>query len=278
MDKPSEKSQPSNKTLKAILDDMEPCKNVCYLQSYPDWNQGRSLFGGLVAAACIRAGKKEVEKEWKLMNMHLHFIDPVGLGESFLQTQLIRKGKSIAIVTVRLLQEDNIKTMVTLTFAKERISNIQVLPSNPPTINPPEKISALPYIKGVTPEFTQHLEYQFTDGQFPFSGSSSSYHSGWCRLKQERVCGEEMITALMDAWPSPVLQMLPSPSFASSVTWSMDFLLPKYEDCAENFWYYEAYTDYAKSGIAFAQAKLWSAKNELAAISRQSYSIYDIKQ
>ena len=43
-------------------------------------------------------------------------------------------------------------------------------------------VEALPYIPGMVPVFTKHLDFRWALGAIPFSGASEAVIGGWCKF------------------------------------------------------------------------------------------------
>lgn len=244
------------------------------------WAQGRSVFGGVTAALLlthIEANTGFTDRE--LRSVNVHFCGALITNEPLqLEYHIISSGKSITHIQASLGQADGIKTLLTACFASERQSSIVIdtpLCETLPSIHDAKK---LPYLKGITPSFIQHIDMRLNGNNFPYSGSENQPIKGW--MKFEVPCDElddSNILALIDAWPPAVLPLLKQPAPASSVTWNVEFIHPREPLGANDFLYYECKVTQAKSGLAHTQANIFSPNGQLIALSRQVVAIYDKK-
>ena len=115
---------------------------------------------------------------------------------------------------------------------------------------------------------------RLADGGLPFSGAQTSHMSGWMRFREAPPTFDERhFVSIADAWPPAVIQMLPEPAPASSLTWTLEIL----DDVAaapDTHWAYGVHTDLARDGYAHTDARIWHPDGRLVAISRQTVSVF----
>jgi len=84
----------TNSNLDSILKSLQESNdNITTLDE--GWSQGRSAFGGISAAFAITAMRKLVPSDLPLRSLSVSFIAPVPPGKVLIETQIIRKGKSV---------------------------------------------------------------------------------------------------------------------------------------------------------------------------------------
>ena len=81
----------------------------------------------------------------------------------------------------RIVQGGEPKLVALASFGGDRESAVAVEPLVAPEARAVGDCQALPYIKGVTPEFTQHIEMRWAFGGMPFSGIGGREMGGWMR-------------------------------------------------------------------------------------------------
>ncbi|MDY0000936.1 MAG: thioesterase family protein, partial [Polyangia bacterium] len=69
-----------------------------------DWMQGRTAFGGLVAAAAVRAIREALGDRDPLRSMHTAYVAPVRAGTAALEVEVVRQGKHVTQAAVRITQ------------------------------------------------------------------------------------------------------------------------------------------------------------------------------
>ena len=246
----------------------------------PDWAQGRSVFGGLSAALILhRIETQEPLGKKQLQSLSVNFCGPLEVETPCeIQYSVLSNGKSISQIQGQLLQNKEVKTQITACFGLTRESSIHVSAADSQPKNTMEKASPFPYIKGVTPEFIQHLQLGLLNNAFPFSGVSTTDVLGWMKFKEAPTkFSNPALIALIDAWPPAVLPMLKKPAPASSITWNVEFTEPGLTLEKDSSVYYECDVTQAHHGYAHTEAKIYHPNGQLIALSRQLVGIYDIR-
>lgn len=184
------------------------------------WMQGRSTFGGLTAAVMAALARNaETDTDRALRSASVQLLAPVLPGETRGEATVLRRGRNITFVEVRLLQAGTLIARSTMVFAKPIPSAIEIAPPPMPEVGPPDSFFPLQYIEGVTPEFTKKVDIRWAQGRPPFMGGTESAITGLFRYRVP-LGGVEGVLALLDTYPAPVLSLLDKPSPASTVTWT----------------------------------------------------------
>ncbi|MFV8782375.1 thioesterase family protein [Microbulbifer sp. SA54] len=251
------------------------------LQIPAGWTQGRATFGGLAAALLYEAIDEElsrtVDPGIPLRSLALSFVAPAEVGELNASVTTLRAGRSVAQIEARASQGQQVVTAALASFGRPRPSTIAVSPAAAPEFPAPEDCQALPYIEGMTPEFTRHFDYRITAGGLPFSGASEPRLGGWVRFKAPTGAASiSHLLALIDAWPPAVLPMLKQVAPASSLAWTVEIMQSAQEQAAsgEEWWQYMAEVDQAGDGYGVTQARLWDSRGNLVALSRQTVTVF----
>lgn len=235
------------------------------------WGQGRAVFGGLLVAGAYALVRSQSERS--VRTIQCQFLAPAVAGPIRAQLTTMREGKTASVSQVDLVQDDQLKTRFLFTSVSPRPGSIKVEPPVGKAWNAPETYPELPYIEGLTPEFTQHLEYRFAEGGIPFQGSKAAAFGGYVRFRgdEDTVSSHERTIALLDAWPCPTLSVLTKPAAASTMTWSIHLLaLP-----AGGFHAFTYETVTAASGFSTAVGLLRQQDGTLAAYSEQTVAVFD---
>lgn len=248
-----------------------------------DWLQGRTAFGGLIAALAYRAMRHEVPAERKLITLDIVFIGPIAPGRVQIQTQTLRAGGYVTHIAADISDESGQPLVrASAVFGSHRESNIAIAPATPQPSMPREQGTIFPYIPGITPEFTRHFEYSLTEGSFPYSGASDAILGGFFRHKAPEQTEPsttsandplEAAIALLDAWPPAVITMGKKPFAASTVRWTCHFLNDIPHDFNDHYWY-RAEALAAQNGYATTTAQLVN-NDVLIAWSEQLVAVFD---
>jgi acyl-CoA thioesterase len=244
-----------------------------------DWGQGRTAFGGLLAAMTCAHGQQLLTDKRPLRSIAVTFSAPLQTDTPFeLESELIANGRSISHVQSRARQDGKICCVLNACYALSRESAVEVAGQSLSVKPSYSAGKELPYIAGIVPAFTQHIDFRFTEGDLPFSASQTNKLSGYMKFRaQPSVMDDLAILALVDAWPPAVLPMLTSPAPASSVTWEMELIQPRPALPVERALFYAVQIKEARDGLAHTEAKIYAPSGELIALSRQLVAIYDKK-
>jgi acyl-CoA hydrolase len=234
----------------------------------PDWAQGRATYGGLIAALCVRALER-VNQGRPLRGFSMSFCAPAAPGEVAIDVEQLRSGRSLLHAQARLSQGGQPCAVLVGAYGEARPSPVRAEGGRPPVIPPPHELSRLPFLKGMTPTFTQHFDYRWASSNLPFSSSAHGQIGGWVRpLGVDRI-DDAVCAAIADSFPAPILPMMPAPAPSSTVTWMLSFTGAPAELPADMFWQLDATTLSAGEGYAHVEARLWDASGTLRMFSRQ---------
>ncbi len=239
------------------------------------WGQGRATFGGIVAGLIYQAMQLNVGQDKLIRNLSINFVGPVEPGVLSIGTDLLREGKAVSVVEGRGIQDGQVKAQLTASFGAARGTQIQASGAKMPEAKSPENCIELPYIEGVTPEFTRHFLCQYAFGGLPFSGTISRELGGWIsyREAQPEITVTEIL-GLIDAWPPATLPWIKKPAPASTLTWNIQFLHPMPTISPLDKCLYQAYVENAEDGYGYAHSKLWTPKGDLIALSQQTVAVF----
>ncbi len=237
----------------------------------PGWMQGRSVFGGLTVAAAAGLGQLQVAADRRLRTVNAQLLSPLEPGAVAGQPRILRAGKNVSFVEVRLLQAGCEVAVVELVFARPRKSTLAVTPARRRWRQDPEMLSDLPYVAGITPEFTQHIAFRWARGGLPFSGASEANMAGYCRFRPPSG-GVEGALGLLDAWPCPSLALLEAPTPASTVMWTAHlFDVP---DTFDGWFAFEYETVVAADGFHTSVGKLYAPDERLVGWTEQLVVVF----
>ena len=91
------------------------------------WLQGRTVFGGLIAGLLIQKAQSVVHDTTKqLLSCNVTFVGPVQEGQAKLTAEVLREGKSVTTLEVRLWQADTVQSILIASFGSQRESRIHV--------------------------------------------------------------------------------------------------------------------------------------------------------
>ncbi|MCY1222659.1 Thioesterase-like superfamily protein [compost metagenome] len=242
------------------------------------WGQGRASFGGVVAALAFEAMRAKVEAGRPVRSLATTFVGPLEpeVPASF-EAELLREGKAVSQVFCRVMQKGQVVALLQGSFGGSRQSVVQMEAEPAPEMKPVADCVELPFIPGVTPEFTRHLAMRWSIGGMPFSNSRERDMGGWVRFRDDRIkeaITESHLLALVDAWPPATVPHLPVPAPGSTLTWTIEFVQPLPKLDTHAWCKYRARIEHARDGYGHAAAALWTPDGELVAMSRQTVVVF----
>lgn len=249
----------------------------------PTWGQGRATFGGLVAALLYRRVRAVLEARGEDMaakpprSLTFSLVAPLAPGRARVRVEVLRAGKNVTQIDARIEQDGQVAAMLLGSFGATRLSEIIIAPPPAPAWAPPESLSSLPYILGVTPEFIQHFDFRWTVGQMPFMPppATTGDMGGWVRFRQPTTgFGTEHLLGLVDSWQPAVLPMFRKPAPISTLAWTVEFTDVALPADGAGFVQYLAQTDFSSQGYAHINSRTWRADGALLAIGRQTVAIF----
>lgn len=197
-----------------------------------------------------------------------------------IEVHLLRQGKNVRQVQARLLQadgsgEEQVAGVLLGVFGTGRDSALPALnPARPDVAKDPDAALKLPFIPGLTPNFTQHLEFRVAEGGLPFTGAENWHSRTHVRVKQPGDVDAELQAVLMaDAGPTPALQRLNGFAPASSVSWALE-LRPVVLSETTGFWRMDKDALVTGEGYVNERTTLWTPCGQLAALGYQVVAVY----
>jgi acyl-CoA thioesterase len=243
-----------------------------------EWGQGRAGFGGLAAALVYETMRAKVPEHRPLRSLAVTFVGPLACETPVrFEAEVLREGKAVSQVLGRAIQDGQVVTLVQGSFGAARASAVRVEALPAPAMKALEECQELPYLKGITPEFTRHLAMRWGLGGLPFSHNRSREMGGWVRLRGEVEAlplSEAHLLALVDAWPPAPLSHLRAPAPGSTLTWTIEFVQPLPVLTSHDWFLYRAEIEHARDGYGHVAAALWTASGELLALSRQTVTVF----
>jgi acyl-CoA thioesterase len=265
----------------ALLQGRAIDQNRVRFQVDESWQQGRTLFGGLLSALAVQAMRDVCGSQWALRALQTSFVGPVAPGAFDVEVQLLRQGKNIRQVQANITQADAQGQVATAgvllgVFGGGRESSLpRLMPQRPEVAKNVAASVQLPFLQGLTPNFTQHMDFRLAEGAFPFMGTDHDSSRMHVRLKQSHELDAELLAVMLaDAGPTPVLAQLKAPAPASSVSWALE-LRPVAEGAdIGGFWRMDKDALAVDEGYVNERTALWTPDGQLAALGYQVVAVY----
>jgi len=237
----------------------------------PDWMQGRTVFGGLQAAIALRAMRALVP-DTPLRTLQGTFLAPVPGGAVTASAKVLRAGKSATHVEARIVDGDATLALLVGVFGTSRESAVRVAPRQPAVA--PGKAIPFGFIRGLTPEFTQHFEVRWLVGRPPYTGDARTDNVLEVGMRDAGPATEGHVLALADFIPPIALSHLKGPAFGSTLTWMIEMLGGRFEGQSLERWRVDATMVAAGEGYTSQTVMLWGPNGEPVATSRQSMVVF----
>ena len=247
----------------------------------PDWLQGRTSFGGLISTLAVQAMRDVAGSGWpeavKLRALQTSFIGPVTQGPVEVAVTLLREGKNVRQVQALVLQQGQTAALLLGVFGIDRQTMVPARsPERPAIARAPEDIAPRASTAGVTPNFTQHMDMRFAEGEMPFTGRHSELSRIYLRMKGEPapLDLELMTVMLADVPPTPVISNFTQPTPASSVSWELELRPLAQPPAADGWWRVDTDVLASAGGYVNQITRLWAPGGELAALGYQVVTVY----
>jgi acyl-CoA thioesterase len=262
-------------SLQAILASLRPkTQGFCFTIA-DDWAQGRTIFGGLIAALANETMRMQVPADRPLRALQFVFVGPNSPGEVVFEPNILRSGKAVTLAAC--IAKSNGETSMTAT-AMYGTARESILRTQPTALVIPEAADQLidvPPFAG-KPGFTQHYQQRWARGAAPYSRASHSAMSVYLRYRGEPAgpLTQCHALALMDAIPSPALAQLTTPGPASTLSWTLEILDSRFDFGVDEWWRLDADVDAAADGYVVHTSQVVNPAGRVAAISRQVVVVY----
>ena len=205
------------------------------------------------------------------------FVGPVQQGRARLTVEILRQGKSVTSIEVRLWQDDAVQSILIASFGVARESSIVVQQERAAPNFPPATELPVTEHHPLAPECFQQMDLVWAEGQYPFSASHKPDFAGWMRFNPKKHANRAMTIAdlmvAFDMWPPGVLPMFSQLAPASSLTWHVTYVNPL-QNQLHDWMKYKVFTDHASDGYATEYAHLWDDHDRLIAIARQTITVF----
>jgi acyl-coenzyme A thioesterase PaaI-like protein len=257
--------------LSILLSRLQASERTAVLDVPDDWLQGRTLFGGLQAVVGL-AAMRSVAPAAPLRSLQVTFLAPVPGGPVRSVARILRSGKSTTHVEARIVDGDNTLALMVGVFGLPRSSAVAVRPQQPAV--PPGKAIELPWIAGVTPNFTQHFKARWVVGAPPWSGSLVPENVIELGMRDRGHATESHVLAMADFIPPIALSYLRTPVAAASLTWMLEMLPEEVTSLPLDGWRVDAQMTAAHEGYINQSLMLWGPGGVPVALGRQTMVVF----
>jgi len=260
--------------LAGLREQMDHHESTASLTIPETWMQGRSSFGGLSSALAVEAAAHLADGR-PLRSILVTFAGPVSAHAANLVVNPIRTGKSVSIFSTEIIQDHKPSVLVQSCFgvSRETKSVPYAGTFEGEVLN---ETALTPFVPQLMPSFLQMFDLSWTGGGIPASGTSIPRIGMWVRFKEEDRPEDRRarMIAICDVPPPAMMAYYNRPINASSLTWSLEFLVDPAE--VSSRWFYLDYRLEAASGGYSQQAgRVFDENKQLVAISHQCMTYFE---
>ena len=239
-----------------------------------DWLQGRTLFGGLQAAIAL-AAMRTVAPAYPLRSLQVTFLAPVPGGRVSATARVLRSGKNTTHVEGRIVDGGNTLALLVGVFGVGRDSAVMLRPRQraAPAPRPGAAVELL-RLPGIVPNFTQHFDARWLEGNLPFTGDTHPEHVIELAMRDRGNATEAHVVAMADFIPPIALSFLKERVAAASLTWMLEILAEDVTTWPLAGWRIDARMESAGAGYTSQSLVLWGPGGTAAALGRQTMVVF----
>jgi acyl-coenzyme A thioesterase PaaI-like protein len=254
-----------------LLSRIQAGEGESMLEVPEDWVQGRTLFGGLQTVISL-AAMRTLAPAAPLRSLQVTFLGPVPGGPVRARAHVLRSGKNATHVEGRIVDGDSTLCFMVGVFGLPRPSALSLRPVQP-VVTPVNSIE-LPWIAGVTPNFTQHFKARWIVGGPPWSGIGRPDSVIELGMRDTGNATESHVVAMADFIPPVALSYLKTPVPAASLTWMLELLPEDVTSLPLDGWRIDAQMTAAHSGYINQSLVLWGPGGVPVALGRQTMVVF----
>jgi len=189
-----------------LLDNLSPKgEGSCSVTITDNWMQGRTTYGGLSAALCLKATQLNYPDLPPLRSAQINFIGPAG-GPVIIHTKVLRQGRAVSYISAEMVGEKGLATNAVFCFGASRESKLDRDFTNAPDV-PQVSESTNFFDSDFGPAFSRNYDCLLAKGGHPISGSDHSEHFIWARHKDPKASDLASLIGVADMPPPAVLPM-----------------------------------------------------------------------
>ncbi len=237
-----------------------------------NWMQGRTTYGGLSAALCLRAVQLNFDDLPPLRSALITFVGPVG-GTVTMQCKVLRQGKSVSNIQVDMLNEQGHATQAIFCFGAQRESRFDQVYNSAPSLPSPEASADFFIDINQAPVFARNFDTKLAKGGHPISGSSEHEHFIWVRHHDQQANDITALIGIADMPPPAVLPMFKKFAPISSMTWMLNFTNTNV-NTENGWWLMRTAAEHARHGYSSQDMQVWNRQGELVITGRQSVAVF----
>ncbi|SDD32722.1 thioesterase family protein [Kordiimonas lacus] len=262
----------TDRTMAEILADIDGPEAMT--QVTPLWMQGRAAFGGLGAAMAATGMRQVLPEEKPMRSLMVSFVGPIPAEAVTVRSELLREGKNVSQATARVLAGDAVCLQASAAFGSARDTKA-VAPAAAFRPEPRDSVPPMDPSRTPLPSFLQNFDIHWTGDGIPTSNTGARRLGKWVRHKSDMSAFPvEKIIAVADIPPPLMMAHYDRRIMASSLSWSLEFVVPAHE--VNSDWFYLDYSlEAAAGGYCQQSGQIFTESGDLVALSRQCMTYFE---
>lgn len=237
----------------------------------PEWANMVGPFGGITAAAVIRAIETHPDRVGEPLAFTINYAAPIADGTFDLSLRPVRTNRTNQHWSAEVSQDAEVKATATAVFATARDSWSDT-EARPPSAPPPEQVA--PRNMGHVVAWAHLYDMRFVDGPLPDgegNASSSSTTTLWVRDKAQRRVDYPALAAICDVFYPRVFLRRGGPLPAGTISLTTYFLADQcqLDALGGDFVLATAHANRFSGGYFDQSAQVWSRDGVLLASTHQ---------
>ncbi len=240
----------------------------------PDnWRQGRTAFGGLIAALALEAAHRAFPGLAPLRSAQVSFIGPVPAGVEF-DVSVLRKGRSATFIEVAAMAEGSCAAKAVFCFGAARDSVLTHVGPDAPPVNMPETVPSLFREDGPRPVFSTNFDMNLAAGYGLIAAAPEAKATLWVRHKDAAARDTETgFLALCDAPPPAAFTMLSEFTPISTMSWLLNVLTDDFKS-RDGWWMIDNRSDHLAEGYASQAMAIFDRDGRPCALAHQTVAVF----
>lgn len=264
----------SVKSISQLIDEMQENPDAPLVIG-DGWAQGRAVYGGLAAAIGLAAMEKLSEGK-PLRSLLTNFVGPMSTTGVTFDAEVLREGKSVTQTSVRASDETGPVLVCSAAFGAAR-PGLEVPAEVPFEAVSRDSVPRLDSVALKLPGFLQRFDIHWSGGGIPTTGSKERSCGMWVRNAEDLDAHPAVkVVALADIPPPVIMCHYTERVMASSVSWSLEFVVPP-EDIKSDWFYLHYELVAAAGGYTQQNGNIFDENGRLVALSRQCMVYFEPK-
>ncbi|WND01968.1 thioesterase family protein [Temperatibacter marinus] len=269
-----------------MIDSDLPIKDIMatipenYVQLSQNWLQGRTGFGGLVAAVACEHMHQQIEDKRTLRSFMGSFVAPTPAEKLSIETNKAREGKNVTQLSTNIIAPDGQLCFQSLAAFGVPRETRETIPHELPMKAEARDSAAVMERRLIQhsplPNFLVNFDIHWTGGGIPMSGMKERRVGMWVKHNGALNCNPlPAILALADIPPAAVMSYYTSKMVISSLTWMIDVVAPMEQIDGSGWFYIDYKADAAAHGYSQQSGTIHAEDGTLVALSRQCMCYFD---